>query len=92
MIVAALDIAKARDEGGNEIEPLCDYTPGIVRYVRSSDLLFSFFLSYFALRFSHPRPFKCSILPRSEKAIFLVQFALEENPLEKGDGEVLKSL
>ena len=33
MMLATLDISKAKDESGREIEPDCIYTPGVVRLV-----------------------------------------------------------
>ena len=32
MVIATLDISKAKDDHGHEIEPRCDYTPNMVRY------------------------------------------------------------
>lgn len=33
MTVAVFNIKKAKDEAGHDIEPLCEYTPGIIRCV-----------------------------------------------------------
>jgi len=41
---------------------------------------------------SHPKPFRCSIMPRSEKAALLIQSVLEEHPFPKGDGVLVKGL
>lgn len=40
----------------------------------------------------HPMPFKCSITPRSEKAVELIRSVIHDYPSEKGDADVLKSL
>lgn len=34
MTLAVFDIAKARDAKGDEIDPLYEYTPGLIRYVK----------------------------------------------------------
>ncbi|KAJ7619871.1 cytochrome P450 [Mycena rosella] len=50
-ILATLEIKKARDENGKEIEPSYAYFPGLI---------------------SMPRPFDCSITPRSKQATELI--------------------
>ena len=37
-VIATLDISKAKDDHGHEIEPQCDYTPSMVRYVSQNML------------------------------------------------------
>lgn len=37
-ILATLDVAKARDEDGNVVEPVEEYTTGVIRYVFGSQL------------------------------------------------------
>ena len=78
-VIATLDISKAKDDHGHEIEPQCDYTPSMVRYV------FQYMLPVIAISFvifySHPLPFETCITPRSEKAIALIRDALEERGL-----------
>ncbi|KAJ6571315.1 cytochrome P450 [Mycena capillaripes] len=51
-LLAALDIKKALDENGQEIEPSYEFDSGFI---------------------NTPLPFKCSIRPRSEKAVALIQ-------------------
>lgn len=41
---------------------------------------------------SHPKPFKASIVPRSEKHAALVRRMEQEYPWEKSDAEALKNL
>lgn len=48
-------------------------------------------MNYCIIDFSYPKPFKCSILPRSEKAVSLIRSVMEE-PLNKGDADILKDL
>lgn len=66
-LVASFDISKALDNQGNEITPPLDFLEGFVRYVVSS-YTFPDANSSLRLRIqSHPKHFKCSITPRSEK-------------------------
>lgn len=41
---------------------------------------------------SRPKPFECMVTPRSEKAIGLIQSILDESPLSKDDGDILRGL
>jgi len=71
-MIATMDIGKAMDENGNVITPPLEFTTGFVRFVSSffslkKDVLF------ISLSKSHPKPFKCSIRPRSEQAVMLIQ-------------------
>ena len=49
-------------------------------------------LTFLSRYFSHPKPFECSITPRSEKAKTLINSIVEEHPFERGDGDILTSL
>jgi len=73
-MIATMDISKAMDENGNLITPPLEFTTGFVRFVSFS--LF-FFLKkdvlFISFSKSHPKPFKCSIRPRSEQAVMLIQ-------------------
>lgn len=77
-MIATMDIGKAMDENGNVITPPLEFTTGFVRFVSFSlSLFFCFFLKkdvlFISFSKSHPKPFKCSIRPRSEQAVMLIQ-------------------
>lgn len=40
MNVAVFDISKSKDNYGHEIEPTCDFLPGMIRYVQECSLVF----------------------------------------------------
>lgn len=73
MILYVFDISKARDENGREIIPEVEYD-GFIRYRLFVNIhcigLKSLFFDGFH---SHPRPFKCSIKPRSKEAEELIR-------------------
>jgi len=71
MTAVVFNVSKAKDEFGQDIEPIVEYTSGLI---------------------SHPKPFKCSLSPRSEHAIALVRSVVEEHPFVEGDSEILESL
>jgi hypothetical protein len=70
-ITATLDISKSIDNEGKEITPAFEVISSFVRwvvpYTRSVLVLTPFT--------SHPKPFLCSIRPRSEKATSLIHDA-----------------
>lgn len=41
---------------------------------------------------SHPSEFACSLTPRSEKAVLLIESVLEEHPFESGDADKLREV
>ena len=95
MTVAAFNILKAKDESGREIEPVHEFTPGLIRYSRSILLPFQLLLNHMVIdpsNVSHPKPFQCTITPRSERAKVLIRSVVDDHPFEKGDGEILKNL
>ncbi len=74
-VIATMDISKAQDERGFQINPPHAYKSGFTQYV-----MFFFFLgvhlipmwySLFA-HYSHLYPFKCTITPRSKKVVDLI--------------------
>jgi len=69
MSLAAFDISKAV-ENGVEITPEVDPTSGTIRYVASNRVRGADLDIHTS---SHPKPFKCSIKPRSAKALELIQ-------------------
>lgn len=73
--LAAFDISKVL-ENGVEVEPSIEYTTGTVRWVayRFRGHLFS---RLNCIKQSHPKPFKCSIKPRSSQADNLIRTADE---------------
>lgn len=72
-ILAALDISKHRDENGNEVDPEVSYSAAMIKYaqLQKKPLLEDFI----DLRCccSQVNPFKCTIKPRSDLAIALMQ-------------------
>lgn len=69
-LIATMNIRKARGEDGVEITPRLDYTSGIVRYAA---LIVDRNTTGLVIQsYSHPKPFPCDILPRSEKARQLI--------------------
>ena len=89
MSIAVFDISKAQDDTGKDIEPLHEYIPGAIRYACDSPQML---VDTDSTEYSHPKPFECKIVPRSEKAISLIRTISDEHPLERGDGEILKNL
>lgn len=73
--LAVFNIGKAVEDG-IVIEPLHENTSGTIRFVMLLVLSISTTFHTYSSA-SHPKPFKCSITPRSEKAISLIQ--LEEH-------------
>ena len=41
---------------------------------------------------SHPKPFECSIQPRSEKTIAMINTGLDDSNTQDGDGEYIRNL
>ena len=96
LIIATLNITKARNASGEEITPEYRMSDTLIRSVH----VLSFFTIYFnfhstsysdllLFRNSHPVPFTCHIAPRTKKASVLIYAANEEQPFEKGDGMYL---
>lgn len=69
MSLAVFDISKVV-ENGVEITPEVDPSSGTIRYVTC---LIVSGVGLNRHNFSHPKPFKCSIKPRSAKAIELIE-------------------
>ncbi|KAG2148111.1 cytochrome P450 [Suillus clintonianus] len=72
MSLAVFDISKAV-ENGIEITPEVDPSSGAIRYVALLIGVPPSVMHIHTCRGSHPKPFKCSIKPRSAKAIGLIQ-------------------
>ena len=90
MTTATFNIRRARDKTGNEIIPVHECLPGIIRYVsfyHPVEHLLKSFAGY-----SHPKSFEYVITPRDERAEMLIRSVLDEYPFEKGDAEVLAKL
>ena len=68
------DFSKARDQDGNEVTPDIQYD-GFIRYVRSHSAISTSFSTPQSC--SHPRPFPCSISPRSKAAEDLLSLQTE---------------
>jgi len=68
MIIATFNISKAKDEFGNDVEALTEYTKG----------------------HSHPKPFRYSIVPRSENFEALVRNVLHEHPHDRDDSKKIR--
>jgi hypothetical protein len=76
-IIYCFDIKKAVDESGNVIEPSHEYLSALTVYVISLILLPDNLTS---LRpHSFPKPFKCSIKPRSDRHERAIRSAVLEN-------------
>lgn len=93
MTAAVFNITKAKDESGQIIEPVAEFSPGLLGYVglynsTTEEML----MTRFDPLKSHPSPFKSSVTPRSEQAIALVRSVVEEYPFVEGDSEVLEKL
>ena len=82
-------ISKAKDEAGNEIEILQEFTTANgLRLVDSAQIedntdAFSFLFSCQ----SHPKPFRCSIEPRNASAASLIRSVLVEHPYDRDDSK-----
>jgi hypothetical protein len=71
-ITATFKISRAVDNAGEEIIPPFDIIPGLLRWVYFRLRgIFAYFISFD----SRPKPFLCSISPRSEKAVSLIRQA-----------------
>lgn len=68
-ILAGFDIAKAKDEQGQVVEPDIKWAPGFSRYVPTK---FSKAPLWSIYTVRQMLPFKCSITPRSAEAIKLI--------------------
>lgn len=69
-MLATLDMSKQTDEYGKTIEPVIQFNDSVFRCVVLGAL--SIRNSYF-LPHRTPSPFKCSLRPRSEQAVRLIQ-------------------
>lgn len=69
MSLAVFDISKVV-ENGVEITPEIDPSSGTIRYVT---LVIVCCVGLDDRALSHPKPFKCSIKPRSAKSLALIQ-------------------
>lgn len=72
MSLAVFTIEKALDENGVPITPVHENTSGIIRCAYPSTLL-HFIQTCFV---SYPKPFKCAIKPRSQRARTLITESL----------------
>ncbi|KAF7366049.1 Cytochrome P450 [Mycena venus] len=75
-ILATFDITKAVDEKGNVIEPAYEYIPGgipLEAYLCVAPIMSPNY------SFSTPAPFKCSITPRSQETVALIQGAAKRD-------------
>ena len=77
MILSVYDISKAVGPDGKPVEPDGECTSGTLRYVYSFNLKVCVnamvVMSIILSSISHPKPFKYSITPRSEKAEMLIR-------------------
>lgn len=71
-------ITKTRDEFGNEVIPEVMYD-GFIRYVETLIMILLIRKLKSARIVSHPRPFRCSIEPRSPAARDLVMQNVQED-------------
>jgi len=71
-LISVFDIKKATDENGNVIEPTYEYIPSVVMCV-SLFLACLFYLLNLFLLTRLPKPYKCSIKPRSKEAEALIR-------------------
>ena len=97
MSLAVFNISRSKDKDGHEIELDVQYLPGVVRHVHvllsPTVKLGIHMIMHLNLHIhSHPTPFQCNIVPRSERAVSLIKSVLDEHPFEKSDAETLKAL
>ena len=76
-ILATYDIQTTRDGNGQEIIPSEAYCDGFVRCVRPSNASVLCSQELMSFPFSHPLPFVCKIVPRSQKHANLIREAEE---------------
>ena len=69
--LATLNISKAVDENGKTIEPVVEFVDGLTRYLHQNRLCLSSLIQLAPLC-SAPKPFICSITPKSAKAKALI--------------------
>lgn len=91
MTLAVFDISKFKDEQGNVVEPVYEYTPGIIRHDPTVSLPVICFvlISFVSVACSHPKPFKCSITPRSAKHADFIRALEKELPKDTSDADKL---
>ena len=71
-LISAFDIKKATDENGNINEPTHEYLSAFLRCVSPFPACLFYLLNFFSsTRF--PKPYKCSIKPRSKEAEALIR-------------------
>lgn len=70
--LATLNISKARDSEGNEVDPVVDFTSGAIWFVISTCNVIK--ANHFIL--SHPVPFDCTIEPRNSRTATMVRDAI----------------
>lgn len=93
MTAAVFNISKAKDESGQIIEPVAEFSPGLLGYVvLYNSMVEEMLVTHVKPYKSHPSPFKSSVTPRSEQAVALVRSVVEEYPFVEGDSEVLEKL
>jgi hypothetical protein len=79
-LLATFDIKKATDENGNVIEPTYEYISALVTCVLPfSVCLFYLLTIFFKIRL--PKPYECSIKPRSKEAEALIRSAAHQEAL-----------
>jgi len=71
-LISVFDIKKATDENGNVIEPTHEYISGLVMCVSIFPACFSYLGNFFSSTRT-PKPYKCSIKPRSKEAEALIR-------------------
>ena len=91
MVVATLNVSKAHDESGKEINPVYTMSEGAIRFAGSSS--FKRYIDYWNCVFclcSHPERFECKIEPRSTRAKNLISSAVEEEYSTTNDATYLE--
>jgi hypothetical protein len=68
-VLATLNLGKARDKEGKEIDITGEYTNEFFRYVILRDIS----ASVLTLFLSHPQPYQCSIYPRDSRSKELIE-------------------
>lgn len=74
-LIAVFDIKKAVDEHGNVVEPTYEYESALIWYSLLS-VIVDYLIEFFS---SSPKPYKCSITPRSKEVENLIRLAANED-------------
>lgn len=72
-ILAAFDVRRPLDESGEEYDPEIEYVSTITRLVLFTCGVLAVIPIFDVTFCSHPKPFKCRIIPRAHARVFMTE-------------------